>query len=226
MRISRKSMTAIALVTGGACLLAACSSSPTKTTIPPQKRQKGSSTTTTTRPSTHPSTTTSAPTSTSTTVATANSTCQVEQLHIVQAGALGAAGTQELTYSLTSTGTSTCTLYGYPGMALLGASGQHLRTTVERGGTLSFEDISPSTVHLSQGQTAYFNVGYSDVPTGTTTCSNAHAVEITPPTNTTHVTVTAPLGILACDNGTLHVSAVFGSTDAAATQTTAPAQTG
>lgn len=39
---------------------------------------------------------------------------------------------------------------------------------------------------------------------------------------TVHAVVTVSPIIEACDNGTLHVSAVFGSTDTAATKTTAP----
>ncbi len=118
--------------------------------------------------------------------------------------------------------TTSCRTYGYPGMLLVDTSGAALPTTVTRGGGLAFEEIAPSEVTLDAGQTAYFNVGFNDVQTSTGTCSSTHTVEVTPPTNTTHATVDVPLGIDACADGTLHASAVFASTNSAATQTTAP----
>jgi NADH:ubiquinone oxidoreductase subunit F (NADH-binding) len=96
---------------------------------------------------------------------------------------------------------------------------------VERGGGLSFENVAPANVVLDTGQTAYFNVGYSDVNQGTTTCSVSTHVEITPPNDTAYSIVSVPQ-INACGGGTLDVSAVFASTDAAATSTTAPQQSG
>ncbi|HVC15192.1 MAG TPA: DUF4232 domain-containing protein [Acidimicrobiales bacterium] len=195
----------------GAVALGACSSTP-------------SSTKTTTTTTHTPRTTTSTPTSTSTSTSTiaALTTCQVAGLKIIEVGHGGAAGTQEMTFSLTNTSGTPCGTYGYPGMLLVGSTGAALPTTVVRGGSLSFENIAPAHVTLGPGQTAYFNVGFNDVQTGSTSCSSAHTVEITPPTNTTHATVGDSLGIYACNNGTLNVSAVFPATNTSATQTTAP----
>jgi hypothetical protein len=210
MRCTRAPLSALVFLAVSACLLGACSSGPS------------ASRTTTPRTS---STTSAPPSSTSTSSVTTTTagvtTCQISGLHVSLTGAQGAAGTQELTYALTDSATVTCTTFGYPGMLLLGASGTPLPTTVDRGGDLSFETVQPSTVRLTPGETAYFNVGYTDVTTGGTSCYEANQVEITPPTNTTHATLPAPASMDVCDNGTLHVSAVFSSTDAAATQTTA-----
>lgn len=203
-----------ALVTGvvaAGAVTAACSSpkpSASTTTKPPR------TTTTTTKA---PTTTTTAP-STSTTGGTTN--CQPSQLKIVEAGSSGAAGTIELTFSLTNTSGTLCTMYGYPGMLLL-HGGAPQPTNVVRGGSLSFENIGPSNVSLSPSAVAYFNVGYSDVTTGNTGCSVATSLEVTPPNDTAFAVVPAA-GINACDNGTLNTSAVFGSTNTSATQTTAP----
>lgn len=123
---------------------------------------------------------------------------------------------------MSNTSASSCSTYGYPGLLLLGTTGKALPTNVQRGGSLTFENISPTHVTLAPGAAAYFNIGFTDVQTNNTTCSSTHTVEVTPPTNTTHATVTDGLGVYACDNGTLHVSAVFGSTNSSATQTTAP----
>jgi heme/copper-type cytochrome/quinol oxidase subunit 2 len=204
-----------AATVAAAVLLAACSSGPghantTTTTEAP---------TTTSAPTT---TTTEAPTTTSapTTTTSPTTKCQLAGLHIAHTGSEGAAGTEENTFSIANVSSTTCTIYGYPGMALLDASGNMLPTNVVRGGGTGATDMAPSTVTLPPGSTAYFNVTSSDVTTATTTCSSGAQVEVTPPTNTTHVTLS--VAIDACDNGKLDVSPVFGSTDTAATQTTAP----
>ena len=196
--------------------LSACSSSPsaTRTTTTTTHPKAPTTTTTTTAPA--------PPTSTTTTTTAALSTCQLPGLQIAVVGQSGAAGTQEITFAMTDTSGAACTTYGYPGLLLVAPSGAALPTTVVRGGGLSFESIAPSQVTLAPGQSAYFNVGFSDVQTGTTTCSSTHTVEVTPPTTTTHATVSVALGVDACDDGTLHVSAVFASTSASGTQTTAP----
>jgi hypothetical protein len=153
---------------------------------------------------------------------TASSICQPAQLKIAQSGSGGAAGTIEFSFSLTNISSLTCTMYGYPGMELLNAGGP-LPTNTVRGGGLSFEEVGPTDVSLSPGQVAYFNLGFSDVPSGTTGCSMASQVEITPPNDFAYATVpVSPID--ACENGTLHVSPVFASTNATATATTAPRQ--
>jgi hypothetical protein len=203
----------IAMAVGlGACSASSPAQHATNTTHPGGARTSSPS-----------SSTTSSPTSTTTTTAPAVvRTCRVPGLRIVLAGQSGAAGTQEITFSLTNSTAASCTTYGYPGLLLVATTGAPLPTTVVRGGGLDFERIAPAQVTLAAGETAYFNVGFSDVTTGTTTCTSTHTVEVTPPTTTTHATVNVALGIDACDDGTLHVSAVFSSTSSAATKTTAP----
>ena len=176
----------------------------------------GASTSTTSPPTSSPPTTSAPPTTEA-----ATPTCQAGGLRIALSGSQGAAGTEELTFSLTSTSVAACQMAGYPGLVLVTTSGTHLPTTVVHGGTLSFENIAPSSVHLADGQTAYFNVGFSVVQSGSTACTDAQALQVTPPTAPGSATVPVPVGIHACDTGTLHVSPVFSSTDAAATQTTA-----
>jgi hypothetical protein len=147
--------------------------------------------------------------------------CQPSQLHIARLGSGGAAGTIEVTFSLTNTSAMRCALHGYPGMELLDASGGHLATVMTRGGGLTFENVAVTDVSLAPGQTAYFNLGYGDVPVGMTSCSVASQVEITPPNDRSFAVVRVPQ-IDACGGGMLHVSPVFTSTDAAAMTTTAP----
>jgi Protein of unknown function (DUF4232) len=207
-----------AILVGGMAL-AACSSGgtgkATGTTLPPTT-STSSPATTTSRPSS--TTTTTAPAATTTTVTTK---CKLAGLHIAHLGSQGAAGTEESTFSLTNSSAATCTMFGYPGMALLSSSGQTLPTTVVRGGGTGATIMAPKTVTLAPGATAFFNVTSSDVTTATTSCSSGAQVQITPPTNTTSATL--PVAIDACDNGKLDVSPIFAGTNVTATQTTAPA---
>ncbi len=173
--------------------------------------------------STTTTSTTTIPTTTSTTVA---ATCQPSQLRILLYGSEGAAGTIELTFTLANYSTSLCAMYGYPGMQLLDASGASLPTVVIRGGTLAFEDIAATNVSLAPGQTAYFNLGYNDVVTGTTTCSMATQIEITPPNDMLYAVAQLVAQIDVCNGGTLHVSPVFSASDSAATGTISPQSQG
>ena len=123
--------------------------------------------------------------------------------------------------ALRSTSPAPCLLSGYPGLQLLDASGAALPTTVVRKGTYSFTAMAPAPVTLTTGQSAYFNMGYSDVPVGQeTSCPTSTSLEVTPPNAYGHLTLAAALA--PCGGGTIVVSPVFAPT-AANTQTTAPA---
>jgi hypothetical protein len=136
------------------------------------------------------------------------------------AGSSGAAGTIELTVSLRSTGPHTCVLGGYPGLQLLGTGGTLLPTNVVRKGSYGFTAMAPVTVNLATGQSAEFNVGYSDVPVGTeTSCPTSTALEVTPPGAPDHLTIAASLA--PCGHGTLVVSPVFAASRST-TESTAP----
>ena len=45
----------------------------------------------------------------------------------------GAAGTAYMTYALTNVGSGTCTLFGYPGVAILDGAGQIVQHPAQRG---------------------------------------------------------------------------------------------
>jgi hypothetical protein len=205
----------ITLVAGtalGAVVLSACSSGPS------------SSSTTTSTTSAAPTTTRAPLTSTTQRSSTSTTgagpqTCASSGLAASISGSSGAAGTIETTVALKSTSTGSCVLSGYPGMQLLDSSGNSLPTNVVRKGNYSFTAMAPTTVTLATSQTAYFNIGYSDVPTGNeTTCPASTSVEITPPNDTTHLVVSA--NFAPCAAGTLVVSPVFAA--GTNTQTTAP----
>jgi hypothetical protein len=104
---------------------------------------------------------------------------------------------------------------------MLAASAAPLGTqTTVRGGTYGFTNFPSATVTLAAGATAYFNVGYSDVPTGSEgPCPASTQLEVTPPNDFSQLTVAFQATV--CNHGTLTVSPVFGS-GSPQTQTTAP----
>jgi Protein of unknown function (DUF4232) len=209
--------TVAGLLMAGA-LLGACSSNSPSTTPGGSASSGGSSTTTArTSPGSTPGTT--APGST-TSVATGPARCTTTALTAVVSGSSGAAGTIETTVALTSTSAAACVLGGYPGLLLQSASGAALPTAVVRMGSYAFTAMAPTTVTLTHGESAYFNIGYSDVPVGTeTTCPTSASVQVTPPNAVDHLVMTAALA--PCGGGTLVVSPVFLSTGSNS-QTTAP----
>ncbi len=141
--------------------------------------------------------------------------CPTSALAASVYGSSGAAGTIETTIALKSLSATTCVLGGYPGLQMLAATGSQLPTTVVRKGTYTFTAMAPSVVTVTTGQSVYFNLGYSDVPTGTeTACPISANLQVTPPNSYTSLSLAARLG--PCNNGTIIVSPVFSATSAAA----------
>jgi hypothetical protein len=109
---------------------------------------------------------------------------------------------------------------GFPGAQLLDASGTQLPTHVVSGGNYGFTNFAPAAVALAPGATAYFNMAYSDVPTGSqAVCPTAAQIEVTPPHASDHDVV--PVRLTVCAGGALTVSPVF-SAGSPQSQTTAP----
>jgi hypothetical protein len=82
--------------------------------------------------------------------------------------------------------------------------------------------MAPTTVTLAMGESVYFNIGYSDVPTGQeTSCPTSSSVEVTPPNAYDHLVLAVRMA--PCGGGTLVVSPVFPSPGSTSdTATTAP----
>lgn len=193
----------------GGLALAACSSgSSTATTV------------TTSTPTTKPSSTATTAATGTTTTTSGTSGCATANLTAAIYGSSGAAGTIETTVALKNNLASACTLNGYPGLGMTGSNGASLTTTVVRKGNYPFTAMAPTAVTLAGGQQAFFNMGYSDVPTGSaTSCPAAANLVITPPNSYTSMTIPAQLA--PCNNGTITVSPVFLASSPGA-QTTAP----
>ena len=195
------------LAIGGAALGACSSGSSSSSTTAGPTSTSGIPSTSSSTPA--PSTTSTGPTR-----------CATAGLVGSIVGSNGAAGTIETTVGLRSTATTRCILGGYPGLQMLGPGGATLPTNVVRKGNYSFTSMAPTTVTLSSGQSAYFNIGYSDVPVGNeTSCPTSASLEVTPPNATDQLVITATLS--PCGGGTLLVSPLFLATGSNS-QSTAP----
>ncbi len=216
-RVTMMSTAVAAAVLLGGALLSACSSgTPTATTT----TTHGSASTGSTSPTTGSSTSTSSAASSTTSTAAGLARCATTGLVGSVVGSSGAAGTIETTIALKNTTPAPCSLGGFPGLQLLSSSGSSLPTTVVRTGNYAFTAMPATTVTIAPGQSAYVNIGYSDVPVGNeTTCPTSASVQVTPPNALDHLVLSASLA--PCGGGTLVVSPVFLSTGANS-QTTAP----
>lgn len=217
--VRRRRVAIGSVLTAAGVILAACSSTPH---VPSAARRSSGPPSVPATTSVPP--TTSAPASSGSPGSSAAVTaCAASQLAGSVEGEQGGAGTLEVTVALRNTGSTPCTMDGYPGLQLLAADGSAQPSSVQPGGPLPFESVAPSTVSLTAGGIAYVNIGFSDVPAaGQTSCPTAAAVALTPPGATGHLRI--PVQVQAC-GGALHVSAVFGA-GSPATRTTAPPTSG
>ena len=81
----------------------------------------------------------------------------------------GAAGTITGVVTVTNTGTTPCTVNGYPTMALFSGSGAPLTVTMVNGLTVAISSAAnapPSSFSVAPSSTAQFAYQYSDVPVG------------------------------------------------------------
>jgi hypothetical protein len=161
------------------------------------------------------STTTSSSVTTSTTAPTTTSSTGVAACATVSASAgtmQGAAGTITGSIALVNSSASTCTMMGYPSMALLGAGGTTLPVTMVDGLSVDISaaaNAAPALVTLAPSAQAQFTYQYSDVPSGSQgPCPTSSTVSATPP-GTTDGSQPFTLSLDPCDNGTIRVSPVY-----------------
>lgn len=194
--------TAIACLAAGA-VLAACGSSSSSSSAPASSgaiaassggsgRNSGGSSSTT------PSGQTSASSASSASGQVGPGRCYSNQLSVHPGQSSGAAGSVSRIVTFTNTSSSTCTLTGYPGMQMLGSSGQRLATTVHRGAAATVPALAVRTVTVAPGGTASFVAGWADA-TGYAgeTCPTSSRVEITAPNDYSSLTIAwaiAPYG--------------------------------
>jgi hypothetical protein len=137
-----------------------------------------------------PSTTTTAPPPTTTTTTTTGlARCTFAKLSISLGESAAGLGHEGSTILFTNTGTSACSLSGYPGVAALSSAGaqvqQAQRTPNGYLGGLETGSTSPPVVDLRPGAVASALVEGTDVPEGTAaSCPTYPALLVTPPTST------------------------------------------
>ena len=130
--------------------------------------------------------------------------CSISQLRVRQTSSNGAAGSIGLTFAFTNVSSTTCTLFGYPGMQMLAAGGGSLPTTVIRAPSVVVPAVAERTVILGPNAIASFYAGYSDVSAGS--CPQAARLEVTPPNAYDHLVIAT--SIAPC-RGRINVSPVF-----------------
>ena len=195
---------ALALVACAGGVLASCSSNGTPHATTTTTHHRASTTTS--------SSTTS--TSASTTTTTSAASFQCNHISATAGQSSGAAGTITGVITVTNTGGTTCTVDGYPKLALFSGSGAPLTVTMVNGVTVNITPQSgaqPIAFPLAPSKSAQFAYQYSDVPTGNeTSCPSSEEATVTMPAATT-ASPTFAFTASPCNNGTVRVSAVYAS---------------
>ena len=114
--------------------------------------------------------------------------CRLRQLSIAHRSQ-GAAGTIRFRFVFTNTSSSTCKLFGFPGMQMLNKNHKSIPTHVHRGTGHGVPPEPETDVVMTPGQHGSFYAGYSDVPTGNQRCRISSFVEVTPPNDFNHFTL-------------------------------------
>jgi hypothetical protein len=122
-----------------------------------------------------------------------NAACSASQLAVSATPLGAAAGHIGFALLFRNTGSATCTLTGYPGVAGLNASGQQVTQAIRMvnaymGGYQG--PPPPRPVILQAGATASATVQGTDVPSGNqTTCPALAGMLVTPPNTATSVRI-------------------------------------
>ncbi|MCW5316603.1 DUF4232 domain-containing protein [Nostoc sp. KVJ3] len=126
------------------------------------------------------------------TIATNSTRCETSQLSVRRVSQDAGVGNVGLTYAFTNNSSSPCTLYGYPGLALLDAKGQPLEgVKVIRSKDTYFSSKQPrQEVTLAPGKQASFQVAYNHISSPQDNCPISSKIEITPPNAYQHLTLT------------------------------------
>ncbi len=126
------------------------------------------------------------------TTATNSTRCETSQLSVRRVSQDGGVGNVGLTYAFTNNSSSPCTLYGYPGLALLDAKDQPLEgVKVLRSKGTYFSSKQPrQEVTLAPGKQASFQVAYNHISSPQDNCPMSSKIEITPPNAYQHFTLT------------------------------------
>lgn len=115
-----------------------------------------------------------------------------------------ASGHELLVIALRNNGSAACRIEGYPGLALTSAEGVAARTSVTHVEDQTFPAVAPAPVTVPVGASVSFDLGATDVPSGTnTSCVSEPKLSITLPDASGAVLLAAR--VTTCD-GRLNVS--------------------
>lgn len=126
--------------------------------------------------------------------------CTTAQLRLGTARSNGAGGTNYLTYPLTNTAATACTLLGYPGVSVIDASGAIVQQAARRYPTLTPTGAPTGVLTVAAHASVYFVVSVIDsdpdpqcpgVRTGT-------RLRVYPPNQTTALIQSGSSGYQAC----------------------------
>jgi len=134
--------------------------------------------------------------STSTTTKPSGTGCATSALSFTFGNPDGTAGAVHYTLTFHNTGSSSCTLYGYPGVSFLSAGGSQIGAPAQRqsGGSVA-------TVTLAPGGNGYSSVAVTDP--GIPPCTGqgtAAQIRVYPPGQTQSALVTAPSSVAVCSS--------------------------
>jgi hypothetical protein len=117
--------------------------------------------------------------------------CHTGRLYVSVSGSNGAAGHIAITLRFRSLAPVACTFYGFPGLQLISATGQNLKTRLSWGTGSQLPSVPKQTILVKPGGAAYATFMYADVPTGSETCPAVGYYLVTPPNETTSAVVPA-----------------------------------
>lgn len=109
--------------------------------------------------------------------------------------------------TLTNTGSTSCSLSGYPGLGLENARHQALPSHTFQGGTYFDPNPGRSVIVLSPGETASADLAYAAADGLAAHTVTATYLKVTPPGAYLHLTVRIPGAPVFIDHGNLYVTA-------------------
>lgn len=213
--LSRRALSPVLVAAAALPLLAACgSSSPApsanETTSAPSTTAAAPAATVapaTQASSSTPSTPASTPASSSASASASGPTCDLDKLRVSAGDTNGAAGHEMDVFLVTNAGTTTCTVEGYPAVALRTSSGAKAAVTVTHDGDYTFPALAPKAVALAPGGVASFAIGFTRAPQDDSEqCPSGQRLDVVLPGATTVTKL--PVDVTACNKGSLAVSPV------------------
>ncbi len=141
--------------------------------------------------------------------ALAVSRCRTNQLSARTTGAEAGLGHIGFVLVLTNRSSTGCVTGGFVGLQRLGANRRPIATHVHDGSGYLFPSPAPLSIIVAPGHSVSAGVEWLDGPVGSEpdSCSTAgHFLEITPPKDTSHLTIAAATA--DCDHGYLSTTAI------------------